>query len=83
MPTFGSLNYGDEDLKSGNLPKNIDMTDGDNCVTTESLRICDDFGLHQKAPVFPYHVFNQTHAGMMGDVQTITLFAEVITGTHP
>ena len=59
---MASLVYGSDDFKG--MPE-TPMTDGDNCVPVPSLRTCDAFGLHQKAPVFPYHVFNQTHAGLM------------------
>ncbi|QDZ25821.1 lecithin:cholesterol acyltransferase [Chloropicon primus] len=78
VPTFGALDYG-EKLEYGKIPKTI-MTDGDNCVPVESLRVCDDFGLHQEQPVFPYHIYNQTHGGLAGDTQTMTLFAQVFTG---
>ena len=78
VPTPETILYDENDLK-GAQPTNMTMTSGDNCVPVASLRVCDDFGLHQKAPVFPYHMFNKTHAGLMYDPDVVSLFLGVIT----
>ena len=72
-----SIVYSKDDF-TGDM--HLEMSDGDNCVTVESLRMCDTFGLHQKHPVYPYHMFNQTHAGLLYNTETLELFAGIITG---
>ena len=63
VPTFGSLDYGSKSLKEAQVtPVQEIMTDGDNCVPVESLRICDRFAEFQEMPVHPYHMEGQVRS---------------------
>ena len=64
--TLQSLTFASADFKMKKIV-GAGMVDGDGTVATPSLRVCDAWAAVQRAPVFPVHVPNMTHAGFLAD----------------
>ena len=77
IPTFNRLSYSTDDMSD--LPW-LDMDDGDNCLTVESVRQCDTWASQQEAPIHVQHYFNQSHAGLLYSPDVVDLFFSVVAG---
>ena len=57
----------------------VTVGDGDGTVLLESLRECDGWSRYQEAPVYPVHLVNVTHSGILGNVDAIRILLGVAT----
>lgn len=63
--TLATLTF--SSMKELKTPSGATFVDGDGTVASSSLRVCDSFAGVQRMPVYPVHVLNATHSGLLGD----------------